>query len=47
VPSAGAQAASDDKASAAQTMDELLGAYEDELEIDMTDLDDDAGAKMA
>ena len=29
------------------TMDELLGAYEDELDIDTTDLDGISGAKMA
>ena len=28
-------------------MDDLLGAYEDELDIDRDDFDDDEGAKMA
>ena len=32
---------------AAQTMDELLGAYESELEIDTGDIDDASASKIA
>lgn len=44
MPSAGG---SNEENKEATTMDDLLGAYEDELDIDRDDFDDDEGAKMA
>lgn len=47
VPNANAAAGEEDKEmNESQTMDELLGAYENELDID-TDFDDMAASKMA